>query len=102
MKDTRHTRCAASVRLSGGRGERNKSNSERQLGTVRVRPDLRKRAARPGGRRIGSVVWRCAMALAAAATLVRAGGAAACDDFAAAPSSRWSIAAGEAGPVLLT
>jgi hypothetical protein len=29
-------------------------------------------------------------------------GAAACDDFAAAPSSRWSIAAGEAGPVLLT
>ena len=27
---------------------------------------------------------------------------AACDDFPAAPSSRWSIAAGDAGPVLLT
>ena len=43
------------------------------------------------------------MAPAAAAILILwAGGAAACDDFAAAPSSRWSIAAGEAGPVLLT
>src|SRR4051794_39123995 len=102
MKDTGHTRCAASVRLSGRRGEQNKSNSDRRLGTVRVQPDLRERAARLGGRRIGPIVRRYAIALAAAAMLLRVGSAAACDDFAAAPSSRWSIAAGEAGPVLLT
>ena len=35
-------------------------------------------------------------------TLLWASDAGACDDFAAAPSSHWSIAAGENGPVLLT
>jgi hypothetical protein len=69
---------------------------------MRVRPGLTKRAARQGWRRIGPVGWRGAIALTAAAILLRAGGAAACEDFASAPSSRWSIGVGDAGPVLLT
>ena len=39
---------------------------------------------------------------ATAVLLLWAGAAGACDDFADAPSSRWSIAAGEDGPRLLT
>ena len=75
-------------------------------------------------RRLGDSVWRgrilrsagrgCSgtanppfgdAAIASAATavlLLWAGAAGACDDFADAPSSRWSIAAGEDGPRLLT
>jgi hypothetical protein len=52
-------------------------------------------------RRTGPDGRRGAIALAAA-ILLWANGAGACDDFDTAPSSRWSIAAGEAGPVLLT
>ena len=59
------------------------------------------RTARSRRQRIGTVIWRGAVALTAAA-LLWAGGACACDDFAAAPSSHWSVAAGENGPVLLT
>src|SRR4051812_24926410 len=73
------------------------------MGTIRVRPDAAMRAARPGRRRVSFVGWGRAIALAATAiVLLRAGGACACDDFAAPPSSRWSVAAGETGPVLLT
>ena len=51
----------------------------------------------------GPAGWRRAIAPAATAVLLLwAGAAGACDDFADAPSSRWSIAAGEDGPVLLT
>ncbi len=55
-------------------------------------------------RQLISVGWRGAVAPATAAAILSlwAGGAGACDDFAAAPSSRWSVATSENGPVLLT
>jgi len=65
-------------------------------------PDFAKRGARLLGHG-KPAVWRRAIASAATAVLLLwAGAAGACDDFADAPSSRWSIAAGEDGPRLLT
>ena len=62
-----------------------------------------KGAKQRGGRRTGPAGWRRAIAPAATAVLLLwAGAAGACDDFAEAPSSRWSIASGEDGPRLLT
>ena len=49
-----------------------------------------------------SGAWSRAILLVAATALLPSAAANACGDFAAAPSSRWSIAAGEGGPVLLT
>src|SRR5688500_3726957 len=48
------------------------------------------------GRRIGAGI------ALATAVLLATSGARACTDFRTAPSSRWSIAASPAGPVLLT
>ena len=74
---------------------------DRRPGMVRVRPFLAERLRRGRAWRVGAAGSGCAILLAAV-VLLWAGAARACADFQAAPSSRWSIQASDAGPVLLT